>query len=287
VSRSALLLVVAAAALWALLGVWSTELLQAGAAPAEIAFWRAAVGGAGFVAHAVVRQRPIDRRDIPLDAGLGVVGVALFYAALPAAIEGAGIGVAWVLLYTAPAFVIAVGWLTGDEPPQLRSVVLVGAALAGVALVAGGTDSDVSVAGVLWGLVAAATYSLHYLVVRWAHSPDDAVGRYAVALPVAALLLLPFVDFTTTSLREWLLVVALGVLSTYLPFLAIGTAVRRADPRRVAVVAAVEPVLAVLLAAAVYGDRLSPVQAVGGAIVLAVAVLTAGGPRMPAVGRGG
>jgi drug/metabolite transporter (DMT)-like permease len=101
-----------------------------------------------------------------------------------------------------------------------------------------------------------------------------------VALPVATLVLWPFVDFVTSSAREWLLVLALGGLSTYLPFLAIGTAIRRADPRRVAVVATLEPVLAVLLGVALYGDGLSPLQAVGGALVVVVAVVATGTPPL-------
>lgn len=274
--RSPYALAVGAATLWALLGVWATELLQAGLAPVEIAFWRAAVGGGAFVIHVAVRRRPPDRRDLPPNVALGLVGVALFYTALPAAIEAGGIAVAWVLLYTAPAFVIVAGWLLGRQRLDTASLSMVAVALVGVTLVAGGSGAELSAAALGWGLVAGATYSLHYLVVGWARSPADVVGRYAVALPLGAVALLPFVTFAPRSSTDWLLIGAIGLLSTYLPFLAIGIAIDRAEPQRVALVATTEPVLAVLIGLIAYSDAVTAPQLVGGALVLAVAASAAG-----------
>jgi len=274
--RSPYALAVAAAVLWALLGVWATELLQAGLAPVEIAFWRAAVGGGAFVVHVALRRRPPDKRDLPLDVALGLAGVAVFYTALPAAVEAGGIGVAWVLLYTAPAFVIVAGWALGRGRSDSASLTMVAVALVGVALVAGGGRAELSAAALGWGLVAGATYSLHYLVVGWARSPADAAGRYAVALPVGAVALLPFVTFAAKSAADWLVIAAIGLLSTYLPFLAIGRAVDRGEPQRVALVATTEPVLAVLIALIVYRESVTVTQLIGGTLVLGVAASAAG-----------
>lgn len=271
--RSPYALVLLAAALWALLGVWATELLDAGLAPVEIGFWRAAIGGACFVVHAAVgRHRPA-RRELPVQAALGVVGVALFYVALATAIENGGVGLSWVLLYTAPAFVLVVGWCTGVAV-RLRPVVLLAVTLAGIALVAGSGGGGRVAAGVAWGLLSGATYATHYLVQRTGRAGDE-VARYAVAMVVGALVLLPFVDWAGKDGRTWLLLLAIGTVSTYAPFLALSRALQRADPARASLVASVEPVLATSLAVVVYDESLRPLRIVGGALVLAAAALSA------------
>ena len=271
--RSPYALVVAAAGLWALLGVWATELLDAGLAPVEIAFWRASIGGLCFAVHAGVRRARPRRRELPVQAGLGLVGVALFYVALPAAIDAGGIGLSWVLLYTAPAFVLVTGWLTGVAV-RPRSVALLGVTLVGIALVAGVGGSGRVGAGVAWGLLSGATYATHYLVERTGRAGDEVV-RYAVAMAVGALALVPFVDWSGKGTRTWLLLLAIGVVSTYAPFLALSRALRRADPARASLVASVEPVLATALGVAVYDESLRAVRVVGGVLVLAAAAMSA------------
>src|SRR5690606_23697971 len=59
-------LVFAAAVCWALLGVFSQRLLDAGVSALEIAFWRAALAGCLFIAHAAVTRqlRLLHARDL-------------------------------------------------------------------------------------------------------------------------------------------------------------------------------------------------------------------------------
>jgi drug/metabolite transporter, DME family len=134
------LLVLTAAVLWGLLGVFSRAVLDAGVAPLEIAFWRAVIAGAAFGLHAALvgrlRLRPRAAgggRDLAALAGFALVGVTLFYAALSLAIDAGGISLAFVLLYTAPAFVTLLAWPLLGERIGRRKLALVALALAGVA----------------------------------------------------------------------------------------------------------------------------------------------------------
>lgn len=189
---------------------------------------------------------------------------------LPEAIDAGGVGLAWVLLYTAPAFVL-VGEVAATRRVDRRTVLALVVALVGVALVAdassGGSRSS---AALVWGLLSGLTYATHYLVTRSPRSGEQ-VPRYLVAMVAGAVVLAPLVDWADKSASTWLLLLGIGVVSTYLPFLALSTALRRADATRSSLVAMVEPVAATLLGVTLYADPLTAGRVAGGILVLAAA----------------
>lgn len=268
------LLVAGAAALWAGIGVWATELDELGVSATQIGAWRAIVGGACFVAHAALTGHLAQARRFPLRPTvlLAALGVTLFYVALPAAAAAGGVSLAWVLLYTAPAMV-AVGarlWL-GERLSPLGGV-LVLLTLVGVAMVVA-PDSDgitVNARSVGWGLAAAFGYAAIYIVGKPLTERFSPATVFAVTLPLGVIPLLPVLDLPGDA-RTWGLLLGLGVVSTYLPYLAYGIALRHLPANRAAVVASLEPVLAVLVGVAVYDESLHPVAMAGGIVVIAAA----------------
>ena len=272
-------LVAAAAVLWALIGLFSRSLLDQGITPLEIAFWRALLAGVAFTLHALAvgRLRVRDGVDLLRLTGFALVGVTLFYAALVLAIDTGGISLAFVLLYTAPAFVTLLAWPLLGERIDARTLVLVALALCGVVMVAfGGGDGTggvrVSAASIGWGLAAGISYASYYLFGKWVLARYEPVTIFAFVLPIGALGLLPFVDFGPKSALAWLALVALSLTSTYLAYLAYYSGLRHVPASRAVLVATVEPVAAAALAAAVYGERLGPWGVAGGALILVAAV---------------
>lgn len=268
-------LILLAASSWAAIGLLATPLLERGMSAGSIGFWRAAVGGGAFVVHAAVRGvRP--GPSWRLLAAFGVIGVGVFYLALPAAIDAGGVSLAWLLLYTAPAWVALAAPRALGEPTDRATAVVVAVTVVGAALVAigGGEGVRVSPASVGWGLVAGVTYATWYLVSQRAGSSP--VATAAVALPVGAVTLLPAASWPGADGGAWGLVVALGLGATYLPVLAYYEGIRRLPAAEAAVLATVEPVAAVLMAWVVLGERLGPLALAGGATVVASAAVVAG-----------
>jgi len=74
----------------------------------------------------------------------------------------------------------------------------------------------------------------------------------------------------------------LAVVSTVAPIGPLFAGLRRVGPTSVSILATVEPRVTVLLAFAVFGERLATVHVAGGALVLAAAALVVRAPR-PAV----
>ena len=287
------LLVACAAVLWALIGLFSRAILDRGVAPLEIAFWRATLAGAAFALHAALvgRLRLERGRDLVSLAAFALLGVTLFYAALVLAIETGGITLAFVLLYTAPAFVALLAWPLLGERLTRAKLALVALATLGVALVAsGGSDAQgvqVSTVSLGWGLASGVAYASYYLFGKWVLVRYAPVTVFAVVLPIGALGLAPFVDFTPKDAIVWLLLITLALVSTYLAYLVYYTGLRQVEASRAVLVATVEPVIAAALAAAVHGERLGVLGVVGAALILTAALLAPWGRRQAASARPG
>ena len=277
--RHGLALVAVAALLWALVGLFSRLLLDRGLTPLEIAFWRAALAGLAFASHALAAGalRLASAADAASLAAFALVGVTLFYASLVFAIETGGVSLAFVLLYTAPAFVTLLAWPLLGERLNATKLALVALATFGVALVAlAGPQAQgvrVSLPSLAWGLTAGLTYASYYLFGKWVLRRYAPVTVFAVVLPFGALALTPFVTFTAKSPSAWLLLGGLALLSTYLAYLAYYTGLQRVEASRAVMVATIEPVAAAGLAAALFGERLGILGVGGGALILAAALL--------------
>lgn len=280
-----LILVLAAASLWGLLGPFGAGLLALGVEPVEIAFWRALFGGSAFLAHGLATR---DWVALPRGAMVGTiafaaVGVSLFYVALIQAIDLGGISLAFVLLYTAPAWVtLLAGPILGERPGRLQWALVAGS-IVGVALVslARGEGIEPSAAALAWGLTAGLSYAGYYLwgkrlLVR--QSPNQ---LYGLALPLGALGIAPFVEFGPKPPAAWLLLAGVALVSTYLAYLLYGLGLRRASASRSVLVATVEPIVAGLLAWLLFGERLSALGLTGAALVLACAAASGVRPRAP------
>lgn len=269
--------VLGAATLWGLLGLFATALDDRGMDATEMAMWRALIGGGAFVGHAVVsgRLRLPPPRGWPVVVGFGALGVGLFYTALPKAIDAGGVGVAVMLLYTAPAFVLIGARLVFDSPITVRKAVLVAVTLTGVGFISLGASGRVESVGlaVTWGLTSAVTYALWYLVGRFLPPGMSGVSLYALALPIGALVVLPTATWSDKTTATWALVAGMGLVSTYLPYLLFGIAIARLDATRAAVIATVEPVVAAVLGVVVLDERLAAATVFGGLLVVASAAL--------------
>jgi len=276
--------VFAAAVLWALLGVFSKRLLSAGVPATEVAFWRAALATPLFIVHAALLGRlRVAWRDLLPFAAFALVGVTLFYAALNLAIEAGGVGTAFVLLYTAPAFVAVLAAMFLGERLERLKVALVLMAMLGVMLVTRSEELQVGVSALVWGLTAGLSYASYYLFGKWALRRYSPVTIFAYVMPIGAVGLLPLVDFAVlrvSTAAVWLDLALMGILSTYLAYFIYYTGLRSVPASRAVLVATIEPLLAAILAAMLFGERFGASGIIGGSLIL-LAALLAGFTRAP------
>ena len=274
-SLRAALLVLTAAALWGLLGIFGKFAAGMGLGPLEVAFWRAVLGGLCFAVAALVgRARWPRGRDLLVTALFGLAGVSIFYGSYQLAVQAGGASLASVLLYTAPAFVSLSALFTRSEPVGAREGLAVAVTLVGVALISlgGGAGVRVNLASLGWGLTAGLTYALYYLYGKAYFGRYSPAALLGVALPVGALGLAPFTRLHAPSPAAWGLLGLVAVLSTFLAYSAYAAGLRHLPATRASVIASLEPVIASTLAAVFFGERLGPLALLGAACVIGAAL---------------
>jgi len=287
-------LVIIAAVLWATMGLFYKGLMATYALPAlTIVFWRAAIAALALFLALLPRRRAslrIARRDWPLFLGFGALGVAAFYAIYIYAIDLAGMGVAAVLMYTAPVWVTLYSAVFLHERLTASKATALLLALAGCALV--GRLYDVTgVAlnrpGILAGLGAGLTYGTYILfskaAAQRAYSPSAAL---AYALALGAGFLLPFQapadvlrPLTSPALALWLLI--LGLVPTLGGGIAFNAGLHHIPASNASIIATLEPVIAAALGWAVWGERLDAPQLLGAGLTLAAVVILQRPSRTP------
>lgn len=270
--------IIAAALLWATLGPVARYLLQEGVSALEIGFWRAAVAAALFAAHAALgRHAAVARRDLPAIGAFALLGVALFYLAFFRAVETGGAALAAILLYTAPVWVALAARLWLGEAITTRKAVAIVLSLAGVVLIAAGSGTGGTSAGaaaIAWGVLSGVTYASYYVFGKRVFMRYEPARVFAIAMPVGALALLPFVEFADKPAWAWLLLLFIAAVPTYAAYLLYAAGLARTEATRAATIATIEPLAAAVLAAAVWGETLQPSGYAGAALILLGVLLT-------------
>jgi len=193
------------------------------------------------------------------------------------ALLGAGLGT--VIANVQVVFVAIAAWLFYRERLSPRRVVTIGVVLGGVALSSGLGRGDAygshPVAGAAVGVLAGLTYAAFLLVYRDANRMpgprsgpllDSTAGMAAGAL-ASALLDRGFTFTPDRSAHVWLALLAVG--SQVIGWLLIGTALPRLPAIETSVLLLGQPVFAVIWGVLFFSERLSVLQWIGSAIVLA------------------
>jgi len=277
-------LALVAACLWATLGLFYRGLEAYGLPRLTIVFYRAVVAAAVLSMVLGWRRREwlrLQRRDWLLFLVFGLVGVAAFFVVYITAISLTGMGVAAVLMYTAPAWVTVLSAIFLQEPLGWLKVVALLLACAGCALVGRVYDLQsvrLNLVGILAGLGAGLTYGLYTMFSKIAQRRYSAWTTLAYALGVGALFMLPLQSpvhlahaLSSPAIIFWLLM--LGLIPTLGGGAAFNAALRLVPASEASIVATVEPAVAALLGWVFLNERLEAPQLLGAGLILTAVVV--------------
>ena len=301
--------VVVAAAMFGMLGPLS-RLAGDRAGVETIAFvtWRAMLGAVVvgcLLAARSLRGRPLvairsmssrTRASLLVATASGVIlNLAVFLAF-------GRITVALALLgfYTYPAMVtLAVAVIERRRPDRLQLAALAMATLGMAIVVLGGIDPakglTFDLLGLLLALVAAVAQTVYVLVSRhgFATVPIDQASFTMLAGGSLGFLVIALLTGSGAAIASpllnpvaWPYLIAGGVLGAGIPSTLFLLGIRWIGGVRSGILALLEPVVGTLLAAVILGEILQPVQVVGGALVLAAALLLQRAPPQPGPAAG-
>lgn len=221
-------------------------------------------------------RRPRGARLLALASGV-ILGIELAFWHRSIALIG--VGLATVLANVQVVVVAAVAWILYGERPGAGTAALIGGILVGVALTSGLARPDAygsaPVAGVALGAFAGACYAVFLLMFRAANRAlaptagpllDSTIG-----VAVGALLCAPF-DPRFAFAPSWpahLWLALLAVVSQVIGWLLIAPALPRLPALETSILLLVQPVFALMWGVLFFTERLSPLQWIGAALVLA------------------
>ena len=266
--------ILAAAALWGMIGLWNRRLMAAGLSPLSVVLVRNLGGCALLALFFTLRDRSVfrvERRHLKYFFGTGVVSVLLFTVCYFSCQKLCSLAVASILLYTAPSFVVLLSALLWKEPVRGKKLLALALRLAGCALVCGVFSGGLSVTlpGMLLGLGSGFFYALYSIFGRYAlaHYPPltVTVWTFLFAGPASLVLLRPaeLAAAFGPDPGVWLTALALVIFSTAAPYVLYTWGLARTEPGRASILASLEPVAATLTGVLAFGEPMGPLTALG------------------------
>lgn len=253
--------------------------------PTDIAFWRftfatSVIWGVLFLRRPSGTKRPtIAKRYILLLGTLYAISALLAFFGL----EKIDASLFVVLFYTYPAMVAVLSLLMGVRLPFLAWVAL-GMTLAGIVL----TVPDLSrltvdsTQGIVMALLNGFSVALYFIASgRLLHGVTDMLRSTAWTmgatwLVLASVAVLFFGVNLPPNLPTLLHILLLSIVGTVIPIFGINAGIQYIGATKASIISSVEPVIAMVLAMVLLGEKITPLQWFGAIlIVMAVIVLEA------------
>ena len=219
--------------------------------------------------------------------GIGYVGQSYtFFTAL----NHAQASLVALLLYLYPVFVTLLAAMFLKEPLTRTTLAALVLCSLGAGLTVGGGEG--SALGIALGVSSAVIYSIYIVVGARLTRGVDSLASTTIICAASGLV---YIVMSTIRVKSgtpiafpgdamgWAATIAIALVSTVAAILTFFAGLQRLGAARASMLSTIEPVVTVVLAAAVLGEHIAMSQAIGGALILAgVLWLAKPGTRAPA-----
>ncbi len=272
-----IIFMIISAASFGVMPVFARLAYASGADPITVLFLRFVVAAVVMLGILTLSKTPFPRGLVLLElvllGAVAYVGESLAYFT---ALKMAPAGLVALLLYIYPALVTALSAIFLKEHLTTPKIVALFLALSGTVLTIQITSGG-SIVGILLGIAAAVDYAIYIVlgsrIVKRSGSVGattiiiaSTAGVFAIIAPIHGLML-------PASALGWIAVLAIALISTVLAFVTFFAGLRRIGPTTASTLSTFEPIVAVALSAVVLGETITPVQALGGVLILIAVVI--------------
>jgi drug/metabolite transporter (DMT)-like permease len=275
-----ILLIAISAASFGTLAIFSKFLYRDGLDIFTILFLRFGIAALLMLVILLIRGEKFPRGKILLQligmGALGYVGQSFSYLT---AIQYASAGLVALLLYLYPMFVFILSVIILHEKATWIKIVAILIALIGTALTVDPAGGQLS--GILLAIAAALIYSIYIIVGTNVMKHVSAVQSSVVIFASAGTVYGILMSFNGVHLPStdsgWVNILGIVLIATVIPVVTFLAGLERIGPTNAAMLSTLEPVVTVLLAAWIFGERLQSIALFGGGMILiAVIMLTRG-----------
>ena len=214
------------------------------------------------------------RRDAAVMAGLGLT-LAVHWLLFFRSVQVSTASIAVVSVSTFPIFTALLEPCLARRLPAGRDLGLAALATFGVAVIVGLDFDSGAAAGAAWGSASAALFAVLTVTnSRMVSGYGSAVIAWFQYL-IAALVLVGFFlgDLAEAGVRDWLLLVVLGVVITAIAHTLFISSMQMIRSETASLMVSLEPMYGVLLAWLILSERPGPRILAGGAIILSAVVV--------------
>ena len=245
----------------------------------EIALYRAVLAAILIGAFLLVTKQKIPfakiKKEIPL---LVLSGVAMGFnwILLFEAYKYTTVSVATLSYYFAPVIVTVACPILFKEKMGVKQIICFVMSTLGIVLITGIGDlsqGSSHIKGILFGLGAATLYATVILLNKFTKTVDG-IHRTFMQFLSAIAVLVPYVLFTdgvnlsTLDGRGWGFLLVIGLVHTGITYCLYFSSLKEMSGQKVAILSYIDPLVAVLISVVVLKEDLTPLQAVGGLMIL-------------------
>ncbi len=275
-----------AAATYGMNPLFALPLYSGGMNPESVLFFRYlfALPILAVMIRARGRSFRVNRKEALTLVGMGLL-VAISSLTLFQSYNFMEAGIASTILFVYPIMVALIMSLVFKEKLTIQTGICLIMALGGIAMLyKGGDGTTLSLTGTVLALLSALTYAIYIVGINQTTLKNTAtltVTFYVLLFGVSLFIfrLLTGVELTVPS--KWYLwgnVVALAIFPTAISFLCTTSAIQYIGSTPTAILGALEPVTAIIFGITIFGERMTPREAMGIVLILiAVTLVIAGG----------
>ena len=266
-------------------GVWQMSLamiisgsigafvLLSGLPVIDVVFWRCLIGALTLLLFIVLSRQPFSRltRFTLALAVLGGIALVINWLLLFAAYSRISIGMATVVYNTQPFMLVLMGMVLGERVSAVKWGWLL-LAFGGVVILLSSelapTHGESLTAGVLLALGAAFFYALTAIIARKLH-PLPAQHIAFIQVLVGVVMLLPLVQMPEFSASfPWRYLLILGIVHTGIMYQLLYSAIQKLPTPITGSLSFIYPLVAMGVDYLVFHHALTPVQLLGGMLIL-------------------
>ena len=275
-------MILAAASGWGLIGLFSRPLGAAGLSSLQMTFVRSVITVVCMGALLAVKDRSLFRvepRDFWIFLGTGLVSIVFFNVCYFTTIRLATLSAASILLYTAPFFVMLMSAALFKEKITAVKLAALALAFCGCVLVSGFASGAIEPRGLLTGIGAGFGYATYSIFGKAALKKYHTFTVIFYTFVVSTICLAPFAHageaaaVLAGSGRALAATLGLGLVSAFGPYLFYTAGLEHIEAGKASVLAFAEPMVATLVGAVVFNERLGLRSAAGIALIFAAIAL--------------
>lgn len=273
------LLIVVAAVLWGSIGLFSKIAGNRGFTPIDICFIRSLFSVIILGIFFSIKDRNIFKLksivDLKYFVGTGIISFSLYNWSYIAAIKETSMGVAAILLYTAPSIIMILSVFLFHEKITRIKILVIVITFIGCMMVTGIFEEEniISWKGFLYGILSGIGYGLYSIFGKYALQKYSSVTVVFYTFLMSTFLFCvigkPIIIISKINeSQSWIFIVSFALFSAAIPYILYTKGLSKIEASKASIIANIEPVVAAIIGICVFSEEINFLKILGIILVL-------------------